>query len=613
VKSYQQFFAELKRRHVFKVTAIYGAVSFVVLQVADILLPALGLPTWTITFMVAILLLAFPVALILAWAFEVTPDGVRKTESADEGEITAIIAEPASRRWLSGVLALLGVVALLASGWWIGSRSSARDAADDGSDTRLDLSEPEADPRPSIAVFPFADMSPGGDQEYFSDGISEELLNVLARVRELKVAARTSAFAFKGQDLTAEQLGDTLRVRYLVEGSVRKSGDQLRITAQLIDTRDGSHLWSESYDRTLDNVFAIQTEIAEAIAAELRVPLGLDDGELLVTPTADLEAYDLYLAGRARMRARGSGVAEAIELYEAAIARDSAWAPAWAGLAEASATLPWYLPGPYAERPWAEHLDAAELAAERALALDAGNATAWVALGNVYRERWDWSEAEQTYRKALSLDPDNVEAHQQYAELLAYVGRLDEALVAARRALSLDRVPIRLNVVGYVAGLNERYDEALAAYDEADRIDPSDALGYLTYNRFRTYLFAERWEEAREQFVLLERRIAGGQAGAVNERIAEAVRAWRPGDAPPAALAAAMAGSDQDVTGVELWMARGDRERALAALAPYGDRRYGERSRLWIPSFEPLLDEPAFQEILRRSNLAGVRPKRAAP
>jgi len=610
MKSYQQLFAELKRRHVFKVAAIYGVVSFGVLQAADLMLPRLGLPDWTVTFMVAIVVLAFPVALIIAWAFEVTPDGVKRTDEATPGEIEALVAAPASQRWPAGLLAIVGVIALVAGTWWVARRTGpdagAATAAggSQAADVRLTMADASDDDRPSIAVFPFADMSPEGDQEYFSDGISEELLNALARVRELKVAARTSAFAFKGQNLTAQQLGDTLQVHYLVEGSVRKAGDQLRITAQLIDTQDGSHLWSEQYDRTLDDVFAIQTEIAEAIADQLRISLGLDEGERLVSPTDDLEAYDLYLAARGSMRQRGAGVAEAIRLYEAALARDSSWAPAWAGLAESRATLPWYLPGPYGDRPWAENLDAAERAANRALALDPANAAAWIALGNVQRERWEWPSAEDAYTRALTLDPDNGEAYQQYAEYLSYTGRLDEALEAARRAVSLDRIPIRLNVLGFVADYNERYDEALAALGEGDRIDPLDRAGFLGYNRFRVYVHAERWEDAREQI---------GNLKGVNADEFRAARSVWPEGEPPSTEFAARVSKFDSALGAVLWIQVGEPERALEAFRPYGDRRFGERGRLWLPALEPLLDEPLFQEILKASDLEGRRARRAAP
>jgi TolB-like protein len=610
MKSYQQLFAELKRRHVFKVAAIYGVVSFGVLQAADLMLPRLGLPDWTVTFMVAIVVLAFPVVLIVAWAFEVTPEGVKRTAAAEDAEVEAIIAAPASQRWPAGLLALVGVVALFGGGWWIGLRTAdggaaaVDGAATPGSGVHLAMAEAEDDARPSIAVFPFADMSPEQDQEYFSDGISEELLNALAKIRELRVAARTSAFAFKGQDLTAQQLGDTLQVRYLVEGSVRKAGDRLRITAQLIDTRDGSHLWSEQYDRTLDDVFAIQTEIAEAIADELRVSLGLEEGADLVSPTNDLEAYDLYLAARGRMRERGDGVAEAIRLYEAAIARDSAWAPAWAGLAESRAALPWYLPGRYADRPWAENLYAAERAANRALSLDSANATAWVALGNLHRERWEWKPAADSYARALELDPESAEAYQQYAEFLAYVGRLDEALEVARQAVRLDRAPVRLNVIAYVGTCEQRYDLALAALDEADALDPQDQFGRLGYVRFRLYVDAGRWAEARNQIPHMR--------GIEADMLRGGLDLW-PAGGPPTPEFAAYVSQRNEILGAMLWMKLGDRTRALKAFEPYLELDYGERNSLWLPTFRPLLDSPLFRDILRKSNLEGVRPQVSPP
>ena len=258
-----------------------------------------------------------------------------------------------------------------------------------------DLAE---DSRPSIAVLPFADMSPDGDQEYFADGMTEELLNTLAKIRQLRVAGRTSAFAYKGQDKDLREIGRELGVRYVVEGSVRKQDDRLRITAQLVDAGDNFHLWSEAYDRTMDDVFAIQEEIAGAIAAQLQVSLGLEEGGALVAPIADLEAYEMYLTARAGMRERGSAVLEAVRLFEEVVARDSTWAPAWAGLAQAYTLAPFYTPGNVTEQigpeAWGPALAAAEEAAVRALRLDPGVAGAEVALGNVFRDRWEWDLAE---------------------------------------------------------------------------------------------------------------------------------------------------------------------------------------------------------------------------
>ncbi|MEE8487941.1 MAG: hypothetical protein V3S56_07210, partial [Gemmatimonadota bacterium] len=382
MKSYQQFFAELKRRKVFKVAAVYGATAFVLLQVADLLKEGLNLPTTFIPFITAVMLLGFPLALILAWAFEVTPDGVRKTDAPRPGEIERIVEAPIGKRWPAGLMALAGVGALVTGAWWVG-RQTASEATDTAAttksaDTRFALTDAANDTRPSLAVLPFVNMSAEKEQEYFSDGITEEILNTLARVREIKVVARTSAFAFRGRNLDMRAIGDSLGVEYLIEGSVRKAGNQLRITAQLIDVEDGTHLWSDQYDRAMDDVFAIQTEIAQAIAEALKVPLGLNDASDLVRPTADLEAYDLYLAGRARLKERGPSLNEAIRLFEAAIARDSSWAPAWAGLAEAKELISWYTnawgigPVPYEDihTGFVPLQEASEAAAHEALRLD---------------------------------------------------------------------------------------------------------------------------------------------------------------------------------------------------------------------------------------------------
>jgi TolB-like protein/Flp pilus assembly protein TadD len=509
VKSYQQLFAELKRRHVFRVAAIYGATAFVVLQLADLLGQGLQLPAEFLSMVTVLVLLGFPFALILAWAFEVTPEGVRRTDRASDDELAAIVAEPASRRWPAGLLALAGVAALVAGAWWVGRRSGAADeattAASSGASpsAQLAFASLEDDPRPSIAVLPFADMSPKGDQEYFSDGMTEELLNTLAKIPELRVAARTSTFAFKGTNLTAAQLGDTLHVRYFVEGSVRKDGDQLRITAQLIDASDGSHLWSDTYDRKLESVFAIQTEIASAIADQLRVPLGLDDASDLVQPTSDFGAYDLYLSARARMRERGASMNEAVRLYRAAIAADSTWAPAWAGLAEALEIRAWYYSEAFEGQPAdsaavAAELDAAEGAARHALELDPENASAHVALGNVLRDRYEWEPAERAYRRALALDPDNAEAYQQYAEFLLATGRVAAAVRSADRAAALDPAPIRFNILATALECDDRDGEAERVYRRGIRLDPDKSLMNLRGN-YVFLLYRERkFEETLE-------------------------------------------------------------------------------------------------------------------
>jgi len=611
---YQRFFAELKRRRVFKVAAIYGASSFVILQIADIVLPSLGLPQWTITFMVALIVFVFPVALIIAWAFDMTPEGVRKTDRASAEEIEAIVAEPASKRWPSGLLALAGVVALVLAAWWVGRQTgpgAAADADAPATEMRLALSETEDDSRPSIAVLPFLDMSPDGDQEYFSDGITEEILNTLVKIRDLKVTARTSAFAFKNSDFTAEQLGDTLRVRYLVEGSVRKADRQLRITAQLIDADDGSHLWSEQYDRSLDDVFAIQTEIAEAIAEELRVPLGLGEDERLVSPTEDLEAYDVYLAGRARMKERGESLREAIRLFEAAIDRDSIWAPGWAGLAEALEVIGWdsndaawvEVPTDRAERRAItnEFWRRSEQAARRAIELDPDNASAHVALGSILRNHRQWETSEAAYLQALASDPDNAEAYQQYSQLLFYVGRLTEAVQVGGRAVALDRAPVRLMIMGMVlqgAGLD---DEALEVVEEGIRLDPEGPLagslsGFKPVILWGSRRFEDLGDLARDS----------GQPPELVDQVIDALQSGNLDGLPPELRAELqqnpflpMVLEHHDQAAEQLLeSARTDPLRAL--------------QMIWMPLFDPIRDHPAYLETLRVLDLEGVTPDRPA-
>lgn len=603
MKSYQQLFAELKRRNVFKVSAVYGALAFGLIQVADPLGAYLRLPDTFGPFVVALLLLGFPVALVLAWAFELSPQGVRKIEPAAPGELEAIVAQPPSRRWPAGLLALAGVALLAGGAWWAGLRAGRSDAgpradAVESDSLRLSFVDAEADQRPSISVLPFADLSPQGDQDYFSDGITEELYNTLGKIRELRVTGRTSAFAFKDRGLDLRVVGDSLDVGYLVEGSVRKDGDRLRITAQLIDAEDGSHLWSEQYDRRMEDVFAIQTEIAGAIAAELRVPLGLDDGQRLVSPTGDLQAYDLYLAGRGRMRERGEHVMEAVELFEAAIARDSSWAPAWAGLAESRALIPYYVPEPPDSALWATSLSSAEHAARRALVLDPRNASAAVALGNIHRDRWEWEAAEAAYIRALTLDPDNVEAHQQYAEFLGYVGRLDEAYEAALRALALDRSAIRLNVAGYIARHNALYDDAARLMDAGIALDPGANISFLLRNRALVHFAVGQPAPGRERYL--------DWLAAVSEPLRRRVlAAWPASEARPTREAAELVTEWNPLKGAELWVLRDEPDLALDALEDHvrNDPPFGEASEMWQPPFDPLRESPRFVEVLRAKNL----------
>ncbi len=402
---YQRFFAELKRRHVFRIAAVYGGVGFVVVQAADVFIPALHLPPWILSAIAILVVLGFPIAVLIAWAFELTPEGLKKTEDATAGEIDAIVAQPAGRRWPIGVAALAGLVLIGISGWWLATGRIRGTGTYD-----------------SIAVLPFVNLSDNDDLEYFSDGLSEELLNALAGVEDLRVAARTSSFAFKGTNADIRTIADSLGVETVLEGSVRRSGDQVRITVQLIDAEHGFHLWSNEYDRGLDDVFATQDEIANAVTAALIPRLKADDAPTTRGGTKIVEAYDEYLKGREKWRIREvAGLREAVEHFRTAVELDPNFALAWSGLADAIDALVWR------DLSASDLLREGRLAALRALTLDPEMAEGWVSAGVLAAEfDNDFELGELALRRALVLRPSYANANQQLSGLLTNIGRVED-------------------------------------------------------------------------------------------------------------------------------------------------------------------------------------------
>ena len=448
---WQRFFAELKRRRVFRVVAVYGALGFVLLQVVDLAVPALLLPEWTYRFVALILLLGLPVAVVLAWALEVTPEGVRRTEGATAAEISEILSAPRSRRWPSGLLALGGLVALLAGAWYVGRTSAPDSLAEDAPSV--------ATGDVSIAVLPFADMSPDRDQEYFSDGISEELLNLLAKIPDLRVASRTSAFSFKDQNLEIPEIASRLGVDHVLEGSVRKAGDEVRITAQLIDARTDTHLWSETWDRTLEDVFAVQDEIAAEVVRELKVTLL---GTAPHVEETDPEAYALYLQGRElAQRSTADGFERAIDLFRRALVIDSTYVPAWAALGIAYTNQTGF-----GLRPFEEGKALAREATERALRLDPGYAGAHANLGQLAMVfEGDLAAAARHLTRALELAPSDARILGVAANLAGNLGDLERGMALQEQVVL--RAPVtpsaRANLALYYRNAG-RWDEAIAEH-----------------------------------------------------------------------------------------------------------------------------------------------------
>ncbi|HUE88150.1 MAG TPA: protein kinase [Vicinamibacterales bacterium] len=329
----------------------------------------------------------------------------------------------------------------------------------------------------SVAVLPFANLSPDPDNEYFADGMTEEIINALAQIEDLHVPARTSSFAFKGKQEDLRVIGAKLGVGVVLEGSVRKAGNRLRITAQLVNVADGYHLWSDRFDRTLDDVFAIQDEIARAIADRLRVSLGTSGDHPVVTPpTQNLRAYELYLQGRFFWNQRGPGLFKGLQCFQEALALDPAYAVAHAGLADAYSLLGFY----GAMRP-NDAMPRAKDAAQRALALDDGLAEAHASLGFVSMAfDWDWETAEAEFRRAIVINPKLVAARYWYAAYLALIpGRFDEAVTEARRSVELDPLAVYPRVqLGTVLYISRRFADAVAELELAVQSEPSFFLAH---------------------------------------------------------------------------------------------------------------------------------------
>jgi adenylate cyclase len=412
------FFAELKRRRVGKVAIAYGAIAWAVTEASSVVVPALHLPEWLVTAIVVFLLVGFPVAMVLAWIFDVGPEGIERTEPIAG-------APPSTQVKLRMAYAAVVLLLMAGLGYLLYERGFGRAHANQ--------------PHESIAVLPFTNLSGDASRDYFSDGMSEELLNLLARVPGLKVASRTSSFAYKGRNLDIREVGRELGVETVLEGSVRQAGDQVRITAQLIDAESGFHLWSATYDRKLEDIFQVQDEIAAAIVDKLRIELAPQEQELAVrdkAPTQNVEAYELYLQGRAIWKRRGEdNLRKAIDLYQRALGLDPGFARAQAALASAYVVLPGYTEEKDDER---QIMPMAEAAARQALSIDPKIGEAHAVLAQLNAQRGDLLDAESGFFFAISLEPNEPTPHHWYSLLLARVGRLQQALEQARRAQELD-------------------------------------------------------------------------------------------------------------------------------------------------------------------------------
>jgi len=453
--NFRNFFAELKRRHVYKVAIAYAVVGWLLVQVATQVFPFFEIPNWGVRLIVLIIVIGFPIALVLAWAFELTPEGIKRTEVADAEPVKRI----KHRAWIYVVV--IGV--LISIGLFFIGRYTART-----SKAQLnELSEK------SIAVLPFENLSGDPNNAYFTEGVQEEILTRLARIADLKVISRTSTQRFKSSPNNLPQIAKQLGVANILEGSVQRAADQVRVNVQLINAASDAHLWAESFDRKLTDIFAVETDIAKAIAETLRVRLtGAEQQQLAKRPTENLTAFQYYMQGRASVQRRTrKDLFTAIQYDEKALQEDPNYALAYAGLSDAYTIL-----GVFGYMAPVEGRRKAEEAARKALALDENLAEAHTALGEayIYFSPYNFPMGDRELRRAIELSPNLALAHYYLANSLGFQGHLDESLEEALKARELD--PLASNIARGVAQayyLKRDYPRAIELLRQANELGPA--------------------------------------------------------------------------------------------------------------------------------------------
>jgi len=451
--AFTRFAAELKRRHVIRVGVAYIVVAFALLQGADLVLPALLLPDWTFRLLVLLVLFLFPIVLVLAWVYDLTPEGVKRTPGRSG-------LQRHGREGAQGVA---------------GAGSPARGPGRQRASSRV--TESDSDAISSLAILPFENASGDDDTEYLADGLSEAIINKMATIPDLRVVPRTSSFRFKGHSMDPAEIGAELGVRALVMGRVHQRGESLVVQAELIDLDTESQLWGDHYNEPLADIFSLQEAMAEEIAASLRLRLTSDQkSQLRRRETHDTEAYREYMRGRHYWNKRtAEGLKLAVQHFQKAIDLDPDYGLAYAGLADTYDVL-----GYYNIQPPTDSYPRAKAAAARALELDPALAEAHASLGYalLFYDR-DYERAAEELRKAIQMKPTYATAHQWYGWYLLVVGEFDEMVESLRVAAELDPLSLIINDhFGYAYFLAGRYAEAKAQIDRTLELDANYPLAY---------------------------------------------------------------------------------------------------------------------------------------
>lgn len=441
------FITELKRRNVVRMALLYAVAGWVILQIADVLFEQLGVPPWAFRLVFGLLVLGFPIALIFSWIFELTPEGVKRTGDVVPGD--SVVGQTGQRMNLLIVVLLVIAIGLLAANRFSpsGDVTGAGSAKSDEALVTEQQPGATAAPESSIAVLPFVNMSDDPDNDYFSDGLSEELLNTLVKLGGLKVTGRTSSFAFKDQNVDLREIGDTLNVASVLEGSVRKAGNRVRITAQLVETRNGYHLWSETFDRELDDIFVIQEEIAAQVAEALHVTLL---GASAVVESSDPEAYEEYLRGVYIYQRNPDGLEplnRAQSHFEQALAIDPEYVDALAGMFRV-----WDRKNRNGWGEFLESLERMEQIAGELERLAPENDRTLSAIGRIATVNFDYARSAEYLGKAATRYPASVPVLGEYAGALTNLRRYPEAIAAIDKAGRLD--PLSLDIMRWKSYIN---------------------------------------------------------------------------------------------------------------------------------------------------------------
>jgi TolB-like protein len=579
------FLIELKRRHIYRVAAAYAVVAWVLLQVVNNVAPILDLPPWIARAFLLLLVIGFPVAILFAWMHELAPS---------DGEPARVTTEKLDWALIG---ALVVVIALVAFQQLAPTQATVTASQQSGLDAAR-AAAASLKGAISIAVLPFTNLSDDKQQEFFSDGMTEEITTALAKIPDLRVVARESAFQFKAQNRDIQSIGQQLHATHFIEGSVRKVGDRVRISAQLVKADDGVNVWSDSYDRQLTDVFAIQEDIARAIAASLRMPLGIKPGENLINErTASPQSHENYLRATALVRARvPQSIAEAIRILEETVAREPDFAPAWGllGTAYHFQLLPnaAVVSGAIEEaRPIVKAtLAKGRAAAEKAIKLDPKSADGYLALAEMQRDAGDYVPAMDLYQRTLTLDPDHPEALQSYSITLAHLGYHKQALPLRDHLLAVEPfVPAFQGVTARILFGAGQTDAALKILENQRR--PSLLLAQI-------YASQGRYREAADMLVSAANNFQDPDFLKLSSTASRLLRA------APAAAAA----NDRPELGILDWVYLyvGDPERFLFVYekgVQMGYQSGGVNGHEWAPAYADIRKTERFKKYIRDAGI----------